>query len=255
MAKKKTSKFEITAEDLKLVAIQEEKARLMSSIKVNVKAKNEKQKLYWKYLKDVNKQIVIGSGSPGTGKSYLSMAYALKALKEGEYKHIKILIPTCEASSKLSIGLLPGSIDEKIQPFVDNSKYTLAKVLEKSDVLNVSKIVDDLFKGQKISVELISYIRGKTFDDTLVLIEEAENLSPEEIILVITRMGENSKIVISGDPKQADRKYPNGKSGLGMVIEKLSDMEEVGHVHFTDNDVVRNLLITKILKKWYDEAK
>ena len=111
------------------------------------------------------------------------------------------------------------------------------------------KYAEKLIESGKIDFELISYIRGKTFDNTLLLVEEAENLSPEELLLVMTRIGENSKLVISGDPRQADRKYTN-KCGLSHAIDKLLEMEEVAVVKFTDDDVVRNTLITKILKAW-----
>lgn len=224
--------------------------KMQTSMKVEVKCKNDKQKEYWKALKDKTKQIVIGHGSAGTGKSYLAFAYALKAYKNYEFKNIKVLIPTCEASSKLSIGLLPGTIEEKIAPYKECSIYNMAKILEQNGCYDAKKMVMNLIASGNISFELISYIRGKTFDDTLLLVEESENLSPEEMLLVITRMGENSKLIISGDPRQADRKYPNNESGLVHAINKLSDMEEVASVEFEDNDVVRNNLITKILKGW-----
>ena len=249
MAKKRTSSVIVTKDEIRMAEIQENKANLLDSIKVNIKAKNEKQKLYKKYLKDTNKQIVIGSGSPGTGKSFLSLAYALKALKEKEFDTVRILIPTCEASSKLAIGFLPGDLESKIQPYKECSLYNIAKVLEKSDCLDSKKIASNLIETGKIDFELISYIRGKTFDNTLLLVEEAENLSPEELLLVMTRIGENSKLVISGDPRQADRKDTN-KCGLSHAIDKLLEMEEVAVVKFTDDDVVRNTLITKILKAW-----
>ena len=249
MAKKRTSSVIVTKDEIRMAEIQENKANLLDSIKVNIKAKNEKQKLYKKYLKDTTKQIVIGSGSPGTGKSFLSLAYALKALKEKEFDTVRILIPTCEASSKLAIGFLPGDLESKIQPYKECSLYNIAKVLEKSDCLDSKKIASSLIESGKIDFELISYIRGKTFDNTLLLVEEAENLSPEELLLVMTRIGENSKLVISGDPRQADRKYTN-KCGLSHAIDKLLEMEEVAVVKFTDDDVVRNTLITKILKAW-----
>ena len=249
MAKKRTSSVIVTKDEIRMAEIQENKANLLDSIKVNIKAKNEKQKLYKKYLKDTNKQIVIGSGSPGTGKSFLSLAYALKALKEKEFDTVRILIPTCEASSKLAIGFLPGDLESKIQPYKECSLYNIAKVLEKSDCLDSKKIASNLIETGKIDFELISYIRGKTFDNTLLLVEEAENLSPEELLLVMTRIGENSKLVISGDPRQADRKYTN-ICGLSHAVDKLLEMEEVAVVNFTDDDVVRNTLITKILKAW-----
>ena len=96
----------------------------------------------------------------------------------------------------------------------------------------------------------MSFIRGRTFDNTLLLLEEAENLSSNEMILALTRCGTNSKIVISGDSKQSDRNYKGHCTGLEHAIEKLGDFDEVATIEFTDDDVVRNGLITKILKAW-----
>ncbi len=248
MAKKKRiyEDLNISVEDLKNV----EQANLCNSIKVDLKPKTENQKLYWKYLRDTNKEIVICGGAPGCGKSYLSIAYALKALKDGDYDNVKILIPTVEASSALKIGLLPGNIDEKKQPWCESVSYIMRKVLHNSGVADASRIAKSLIDSGKVSFEIMSYIRGRNFDNTLLLLEESENLSPEEMLLAITRCGENSKIVISGDSRQCDRKYNTNTSGLEHAISVLKDMDEVGIVSFKDDDVVRNGIITKILKVW-----
>lgn len=248
MAKKKQ-----TIEELNLSPKELETVRLTSltdSIKVNLKPKTENQKLYWKYLRDINKEIVICGGAPGCGKSYLSVAYALKALKDGDYENVKILIPTVEASSALKIGLLPGGVYEKTQPWCESISYIVKKVLNNSGVENADKIAKSLIASGMISFEIMSYIRGRNFDNTLLLLEESENLSPGEMLLAITRCGENSKIVISGDSRQCDRKYNTNTSGLEHAISVLDGMDEVGIVKFKDEDVVRNDIITKILKVW-----
>ena len=223
---------------------------LINSIKVNIKSKTENQKLYWKHLKDSKKEIVIASGSPGTGKSFLSMAYALKALKEGEYEEIKVLIPTVEASSDLSIGYLKGTLEAKLLPYTITTKSTIEKILKMSDVENHDKIIKYLFDSKKINFEIMSFIRGRTFDNTLMLLEEAENLSSQEMVLALTRCGKNSKIVISGDSRQSDRNYRGHCTGLEHALDKLKAFDEVATIEFTDEDVVRNGLITKILKVW-----
>lgn len=248
MKKKKHiyEELEITVESLN----QQKQTNQCDSIMVNLKPKTENQKLYWKYLRDMNKEIVICGGAPGCGKSYLSVAYALKALKDGDYENIKILIPTVEASSALKIGLLPGTIDEKTQPWCESVSYIVKKVLSNSGVQDASRIAKSLIDSGKISFEIMSYIRGRNFDNTLLLLEESENLSQEEMLLAITRCGENSKIVISGDSRQCDRKYNTNISGLEHAMTVLEGMDEVGIVKFTDEDVVRNDIITKILKVW-----
>lgn len=253
MGKKKSPQLTISKLDLQLSELQTKKDELINSIRVNIKAKNEKQKVYKKYLKDVGKQIVVGCGSPGTGKSFLSFAYGLKSIKEGEFDSIKIIIPTCEASSKLSIGFLPGDLASKIMVYKEASIYSLAKILEDSGCNDAESVVKGLISEKKITFEIVSYIRGKTFDNMLILVEEAENLSSEELLLIMTRIGQNSKLVISGDPKQADRKYNGNESGLQRVCKKLRNMEEVAIVEFSDEDVVRNTLITKILKNWSEQ--
>lgn len=247
--KKKSEKYEglnISVRELEQV----KETACIDSIKVNVKPKTENQKLYWKYLRDTGKEIVICGGAPGCGKSYMSVAYALKALKDGEYDSVKILIPTVEASSALRIGLLPGTIDDKKQPWCESVQYLVKKILTQSEAEEPGKITKYLIDSGKISFEIMSYIRGRNFDNTLLLLEESENLSPEEMLLAITRCGENSKIVISGDSRQCDRKYGSSVSGLEHAMTVLEGMDEVGIVRFKDEDVVRNDIITKILKVW-----
>ena len=250
MKKKKSEpdneQMKLTASELELVKTN----TACDSIKVNIKPKNDNQKLYWKYLRDSKKKIVICGGAPGCGKSYMSVAYALKALKENAYEYVKILIPTVEASSALKIGLLPGTVLDKIQPFRESTMYLIEKILTQSGVTSPNKVAKQLIDSGKITFEIMSYIRGRNFDNTLLLLEESENLSHEEMLLAITRCGENSKIVISGDSRQSDRIYKNNTSGLEHAMNVLDGMDEVGIVKFHDDDVVRNNLITKILQVW-----
>ena len=240
-------------EELNLTVKELETAKansMCNQIKVNVKPKNDNQKLYWKHLRDTCKEIVICSGAPGCGKSYLSVAYALKALKDNEYEQVKILIPTVEASSALKIGYLPGSKEDKMEPFKESAKYIIEKILRQGEVESPQKVAKYLIDSGKISFEIMSYLRGRNFDNTLLLLEESENLSQEEMLLAITRCGEGSKIVISGDSRQSDRKYGGGTSGLEHAISVLRRLDEVGIVEFHDDDVVRNDIITKILEVW-----
>lgn len=250
MAKKKKSEhyeeLQLSTKELELIRETE----LCKSIKVNIKPKTENQKLYWKHLRDSEKKIVLCEGAPGCGKTYMSMAYALKAIKDGEFENIKILIPTVEASSALKIGFLPGTYEEKVMPWKETTTYLIEKILKKSGVEDADRVTKQLINTKKVTFEIMSYIRGRNFDNTLLLLEEAENLSPEEMLLAITRCGEGSKIVISGDSRQSDRKYSTNVSGLEHAINVLEGMEEAGIVKFQENDVLRNDIITKILKLW-----
>lgn len=222
--------------------------------KVIVKCKNKKQKDFLNLLKDDNKVICFGVGSAGSGKSYISLAYALQALQSSDkYKKIICLVPTCEAGN-LNIGFLKGTLAEKIEPYLEADTYTMEKILTNSGNLGAKSIIDSLIKNKTIAYELVNFARGKTFDDAIILINEAENYSKEEILLLLTRIGENSKIIMTGDLEQLDRKdikKQNKICGLEHALLKLKEMEEVGHVDFTNEDIVRNPIISKIIDNWY----
>jgi len=220
--------------------------------RLEIKCKNEKQKEFLKNLKDKKHQICFASGSAGAGKSYISLAYALQALKDGgsPYEKIIIVIPTCPAGN-MDIGLLKGTMDEKIRPYLEADTYTMEKIMKHSGNGVPSDIVRCLINSNYIDYQLVNFARGKTFDNAIVLINEAENYSRTEMLLLLTRMGENSKFIISGDPIQKDRKdlKKNG-DGLTYAIDRLKDLEETSITIFTNDDIVRNPLITKILENW-----
>jgi phosphate starvation-inducible PhoH-like protein len=221
------------------------------SYKINLKCKNEKQKEFLKQLKDNEKQICFGIGSAGTGKSYLTLAYALKTLiEDNQYKKIIIMVPTCEAGA-MSIGFLKGTYYEKIEMYLEADSYTMEKILSQSGNLGAKKIVDDLIKCEMIDYQIVNFARGKNFDNALVLISESENYSKEEMLLLLTRIGENCKVIITGDPLQKDRKdLKKSDCGLVYASDKLSGMKEVSITTFDDSDIVRNPLISKIIEKW-----
>ena len=249
MGKKKIT---ISPEEAKLAEIQEKKSAIFKSIKVNIKAKNDKQKLYWKNLRDTNKQIVIGSGSPGTGKSYLSLAYALKALKDGDTDRIIIVAPTCPAGGKdLDLGFLKGDMQTKLAPYQDADTFTMEKILLNGGTENPTDVLNYLIKEGYIKWELVNFLLGKTFDRSLLLVNEAEQYTKENMRLILTRIGEYSKFVISGDARQVNRKSiinKNDECGLTYICDKFKGFEEVSITEFNDSDIVRNPLITKILK-------
>lgn len=223
--------------------------------KVQIKCKNQKQKEFLNTLRDEDKQICVGIGAAGTGKSYISLAWALSTVKTGEtskYKHIVCLVPTCQAGN-LNIGFLKGTLEEKIEPYLEADTNTMLKILEKSGNYSCNSLVAGLIRNGVIRYELVNFARGKTYDDSLILINEAENYSKEEMLLILTRIGENSKIVITGDVEQLDRqdiKKSKNLCGLEYACEKLKSMEEVSITEFGVEDVVRNPIITKIINSW-----
>ena len=223
---------------------------LFASIKVKLKCKNQKQKELHNLITD--KEIVFCQGAAGTGKSYVAAATAIELLKNGPYSKIIICCPNVEASA-MQIGLLPGSVDEKIQPFLDAIEFTIQKILSESGNMGSKEILNTFLKNEIIQEEAVSFLRGKTFDNSVIIIDEAENLNKQETMLILSRIGRNSKMVFLGDSQQIDRKdikKAKDKCGLDYAFDVLQDMEEVGFVQFTEDDIVRNPIIGKILKRW-----
>lgn len=220
--------------------------------KVNIKCKNEKQKQFLNILKKQGNEICFGIGSAGSGKSYISLAYALQAIKDAdnEYEKIIIIVPTIEAGN-MNIGFLKGTLDEKIAPYLEADSYTMEKILEHGGNDNAKQIVNALIKNETIRYELVNFARGKTFDNCVMMINEAENYSKEEMLLLLTRIGENCKIICTGDEKQLDRKdIKKTKTECGLIhaYNVLKSFGEVDGVIFDNDDIVRNPLISKILE-------
>lgn len=222
--------------------------------KVDLKCKNKKQKEFLQMLKDPKHEICFGIGSAGSGKSYLSLGFALSQLKDPStpYEKIIILVPTCEAGA-MGLGYLKGSLFEKISPYIDADTYTMEKILHNSGNACAKQIIGQLLNNGYVNFEVVNFARGKTFDNALILLNEAENYSKEEMLLLLTRIGENSKLIITGDLKQLDRKDIKKSKvacGLEHAARQLGEMEEASVIEFNDEDIVRNPLITKILENW-----
>lgn len=220
--------------------------------KVSVKCKTKAQKKFLDEMKDKKNEICFGIGSPGTGKSFLSLAYALRELKAGTFERIIMVVPTAQAGgADLNIGLLKGTLEEKVEMFKQADQDTIEKILKLSGNEEYKKIAKKLISENFIQYEFINFLLGKTLDDALILVNECEQYTKENMRLILTRLGENSKIIVTGDSKQVNRKsIVSGKDicGLSYVAEKLKELDEVSVTEFTDEDIVRNKLIVKILK-------
>lgn len=246
MARKKTVK---TVEE-----INEIKPKKPFGYKVSIKCKNQHQKDFLNSLKNNDNEICFGIGSAGSGKSYISLAYALNVLNDNEtpYKKIIIIVPTCEAGN-MNLGFLKGTLEEKIYPYIEADTYTMTKILDNSGNESSAKIVEELVNSKTIEYRVVNFVRGFNFDNCLLMISEAENYSKEEMLLLLTRIGENCKMIITGDPKQMDRKdLKKSKSDCGMVyaMNKLKKLAQIACIEFDDSDIVRNPLIQKILDIW-----
>lgn len=226
--------------------------KMQTSIKVDIKCKNDKQKQFLKQLKDKSKEIVIGCGTAGCGKSFISLSYALKAIKENDYEKIVMIIPTAPAGGRdLDLGLLKGSMEDKTTPYLDADKDTIKKILKLSGTQDYESVANSLMNSGTIQYEFVNFLLGKTIDNAILLINEAEQYTKENMRLILTRMGENTKLIITGDSRQVNRRdivNKKAESGLDFVAHNLNVLDEVAVTEFTEEDVVRNPLITKILK-------
>jgi phosphate starvation-inducible PhoH-like protein len=203
------------------------------------------QEDYYNLLR--NNQITICSGPAGVGKSYIAMKAAVDVLMDPNngYEKLVIVRPAVEAEEKL--GSLPGNLEEKLDPYIFPSYYLLNKIIGKESR-------EKLKEAEIIEVFALAYMRGMNIDNTILIFEEAQNSSPNQMKLLLTRIGFNSKFFISGDIEQTDRYRDKKQSGLYDAIQKFKNIPDVGVFEFGDEDVVRNPLISKILKK-YDENR
>lgn len=230
------------------------------SCKIHIKCKNQHQKEFLKQLEDDKKVICFGEGSAGTGKSYISLAYSLKQLLNGNCEKITIIVPTCPSGGDgIEIGYLKGDYDDKIGPFLEADKDTMKKILKKSGNNNYNEVIDYLIKEGKIDFQIVNYIRGKSING-IILVNECEQFTKENLKLILTRIEEDendeeglTKVIITGDLTQCDRKAINNnknKSGMEYAIDTLKDLEEVSITKFDNSDVVRSKIVSKILDLW-----
>ena len=203
-----------------------------------IKGRTEnQQKLIDAYEKN---DMLFAVGPAGTGKTYLSIALAVKALKEKTAKRVILSRPAVEAGEKL--GFLPGDMTDKIDPYLQ----PLYDALE--DMLPAVKL-QDMMEKHVIQIAPLAFMRGRTLNDAVVILDEAQNTTPAQIRMFLTRMGLNSKMIITGDMTQVD--LPRGtKSGLHEALEILSDIEGIGVVKLGNKDIVRHKLVTKIVNAY-----
>lgn len=210
-----------------------------------VKAKTLGQKKYIEAIK--NNTIVLGVGPAGTGKTYLAVALAVAAFRAKEVNRIILTRPAVEAGEKL--GFLPGDLQQKVDPYLRPLYDALFDMLGPENFQRYQE------KGC-IEVAPLAYMRGRTLDDSFIILDEAQNTTPEQMKMFLTRLGFGSKIVVTGDITQID--LPDGKrSGLVDVMRILKNIEDIDMVKFTEKDVVRHKLVQDIIKAYekYEEGK
>ena len=214
---------------------------IIKTPKKSVVPRSEKQKNYIRSLKESD--IVISAGPAGTGKTFLAVAVALTMLLEKKIERIILSRPAVEAGERL--GFLPGDMREKVDPYLRPLYDSLY------DLLDFEKIQKKIEVGD-IEIAPLAFMRGRTLKNSFAILDEAQNATDTQIKMFLTRIGENSKIVINGDPSQID--LPNKTmSGLNRSKKLLGHLKEISVVDFDHTDVVRHPLVSKIVKAYSDK--
>ncbi len=194
-----------------------------------------------KYIDSIAKNTIsFGVGPAGTGKTFLAVSMAVRAFKSHEINKIILTRPAVEAGEKL--GFLPGDLQNKVDPYLRPLYDALFEMLGAETFARLQE------RGS-IEVAPLAYMRGRTLDEAFVILDEAQNTSPEQMKMFLTRLGFNSKMVITGDITQIDLPNPH-KSGLVEALKVLKDVNDIGVNHFTEKDVVRHKLVQDIVKAY-----
>ncbi|GAA3022275.1 phosphate starvation-inducible PhoH-like protein [Microbacterium dextranolyticum] len=190
--------------------------------------------------------ITFGIGPAGTGKTYLAMAKAVQALQRKEVSRIILSRPAIEAGERL--GFLPGTLTDKIDPYLRPLYDALNEMMD-------PEIVPKLMASGTIEVAPLAYMRGRTLNDSFVVLDEAQNTTPEQMKMFLTRLGFGTRMVVTGDITQID--LPQGASGLRLVTRVLKDIDDISFSYLTSDDVVRHTLVGRIVDAYteYDEQR
>ncbi|NDB66584.1 MAG: PhoH family protein [Methylocystaceae bacterium] len=207
----------------------------ISTRKRGVRARNRAQDLYLRLLKQ--KELVFAEGPAGTGKTWLAVGHAVSLLEKGLVERLILSRPAVEAGERL--GFLPGDMKDKVDPYLRPIYDALYDFME-------ARIVDRGLQTGMIEVAPLAFMRGRTLTNSCVLLDEAQNATSMQMKMFLTRLGENSRMIVTGDPTQVD--LPNGqRSGLIEAVKLLSGIDAIGHVRFRDEDVVRHELVRQIV--------
>ncbi|MEJ0050480.1 MAG: PhoH family protein [Methylovirgula sp.] len=200
-----------------------------------VRARNAAQDLYIRSLK--RQELCFAEGPAGTGKTWLAVGYAVSLLEQGIVERLILSRPAVEAGERL--GFLPGDMREKVDPY-------LRPIFDALNDFMDPRMVERGMQTGMIEVAPLAFMRGRTLSNACVLLDEAQNTTSVQMKMFLTRLGEGSRMIVTGDPTQID--LPPGQvSGLGEAVGLLSGLEGVGHVHFVDSDVVRHDLVRRIV--------
>lgn len=204
-----------------------------------IKYKTYKQYLFTQTL--INNDLVFSIGPAGTGKTFLAVILAIKALKNGDVKRIILTRPAVEAGE--SLGFLPGDLKEKIDPY-------LMPLYDSLDLILGNEQVEKLIEKGIIEIMPLAYMRGRTLSDAFVILDEAQNTTSNQMLMFLTRLGYNSKMIVNGDLTQIDLNINKNKSGLVVANNTLRDIKGIEFIEFEKGDIVRNPLVERIIEKY-----
>lgn len=204
---------------------------------VEINPKNETQR---EYLRNINEHdITFGVGPAGTGKTYLATLMAMQAQTEGLVDKIVICRPAVNADDE-DLGFLPGGINQKMDPYV-------RPIFDAFRTYWSQQTINDYIGRGVIEISPLAYMRGRTFADTFIVADEMQNATSKQLLMLLTRLGHGSKMVITGDPRQSD---VNGRSCFVSALNTLSPIDTVSFTHFTTADVVRHPTVKKVIRAW-----
>tara|TARA_B100001057_G_scaffold251159_1_gene251371 strand:+ start:2357 stop:3121 length:765 start_codon:yes stop_codon:yes gene_type:complete len=221
------------------------KAKLKITDLKNVEPLNESQQKFFDFYKDDSKQIIMAHGVAGTGKTYIALYKALQSVLNKEFE--KVLIIRSAVQSR-EIGHLPGDLEEKLEQYQLPYKQICSALFQrKADSLVYPEPYERMMQQKNLDFASTSFVRGLTFDDTVVIVDECQNLNWEELDTIITRVGDHSRIVFCGDYRQTDLKRGTEKEGLFNFMEIVRHMKSYARVEFTVNDIVRSDLVKEYI--------
>jgi phosphate starvation-inducible PhoH-like protein len=221
---------DLTADELKSGSV------LLNGGNLRIAARSKRQA---KYLQDLQQNaLTFAIGPAGTGKTYLAVACALRALQRREVRRILLTRPVVEAGE--SLGFLPGDFKEKINPYL---RPLFDAIL---DMIPAEQFVE-LRESETIELAPLAYMRGRTLNNAFIVLDEAQNTTVGQMKMFLTRMGENSRVVVTGDPSQMDLPR-NVKSGLNFATDVLQNIPSIGVISFGREDIVRHALLTRIIE-------
>ncbi|MCA8942059.1 MAG: PhoH family protein [Planctomycetes bacterium] len=210
----------------------------MRAAGMTVKARTPGQKSYWRAMEEC--EVVFGVGPAGTGKTYLAVARAVQAIKDGEVRRIVLVRPAVEAGEKL--GFLPGDFQAKVNPYLRPLYDALHDLIDPGARARY-------LESDVIEVAPLAYMRGRTLNHAFCILDEAQNCTVPQMLMFLTRLGEGSRMVVTGDPSQID--LPKGtKSGLGDAVRRLDGVPGIEVVQLQDRDVVRHDVVTQIIRAY-----